>query len=88
LNWISSNNTLCYFYYVIYNYYNIQNTDSEITIDKRYLGLKQWPQELPKSETMYLQAMSTQRFHDNNDVVWVRLNEYEYPGTALYLPER
>ena len=47
-----------------------------------------WPQPIPKQDQAYYVAMIDKLFQDKNKVVWVRLNDFKYPRTALYLPTR
>jgi hypothetical protein len=42
---------------------------------------------MPKSESNYLQALDTKLYQDAHGV-WIRLDDYKYPRTALYLPEK
>jgi hypothetical protein len=41
-----------------------------------------------KKEASYLQNLAPKLFQDNNKLVWVRLNDYKYPRTAVYLPTK
>jgi len=47
-----------------------------------------WLHPIPKKEAHYLQNLMPKLFQDNNKLVWVRLNDYKYPRTALYLPAK
>jgi len=48
----------------------------------------QWPPNVAKSEANYLQNLAIKLFQDANNIVWIRLDDYKYPRTALYLPEK
>ncbi len=48
----------------------------------------QWAPDIPKSEATYLQNLAIKIFQDAHNVVWIRLDDYKYPRTALYLPEQ
>ncbi len=48
----------------------------------------QWAPDVPKSEAKYLQNLAIKLFQDAHNVVWIRLDDYKYPRTALYLPEK
>jgi len=48
----------------------------------------QWPEGLPKSEANYLQNLAPKLFQDNNGIIWICLDDYKYPRTALFLPEK
>ncbi len=43
---------------------------------------------ISKKEANYLQNLAPKLFQDKNKLVWVRLNDYKYPRTALYLPAK
>jgi len=47
-----------------------------------------WLHQISKKEANYLQNLAPKLFQDNNKLVWVRLNDYKYPRTALYLPAK
>jgi len=44
----------------------------------------QWQPDVPKSKAKYLQNLAIKLFQD----VWIRLDDYKYPRTALYQPEK
>ncbi len=48
----------------------------------------QWPTSVSKSEANYLQNLAPKFFQDAHNIVWIRLDDYKYPRTALFLPER
>ncbi len=43
---------------------------------------------ISKQEASYLQNLAPKLFQDHNKIVWVRLSDYKYPRTALYLPQK
>ncbi len=47
-----------------------------------------WLHPIPKKEASYLQNLAPKLFQDSNKLVWVRLDDYKYPRTALYLPQK
>jgi hypothetical protein len=47
-----------------------------------------WLTQIPKKEAVYLQVLAPKLFQDHNKIVWVRLTDYKYPRTALYLPHK
>jgi hypothetical protein len=49
---------------------------------------RQWPQTIPKQDQAYYKAMIEKLFQDKNKLIWLRLNDFNYPRTALYLPTR
>jgi transposase InsO family protein len=49
---------------------------------------KKWLTQISKQEANYLQTLAPKLFQDHNKIVWVRLSDYKYPRTALYLPQK
>jgi len=47
-----------------------------------------WPYNLKPLETNYIQTMLDKVFQDKKKIMWVRLNDYNYPRIALFLPEK
>ncbi len=47
-----------------------------------------WPPAILKQNQAYYTAMIEKLFQDKNKLVWVRLNDFNYPRTALHLPSR
>jgi hypothetical protein len=47
-----------------------------------------WPDYVTKADGNYLQNLAVKLFQDANKIVWIRLDDYKYPRTALYLPEK
>jgi hypothetical protein len=47
-----------------------------------------WLQGLQRSETSYLQNLAPNLYQNANGIVWIRLDNYQYPSRALYLPEK
>jgi len=43
----------------------------------------EWPQNLPKQDRIYFKNLAEKAFQDKNKVVWVRLEDFNYPRTAL-----
>jgi hypothetical protein len=46
------------------------------------------PAYVTKADGNYLQNLAVKHFQDANKIVWIQLNDYKYPRTALYLPEK
>jgi hypothetical protein len=53
-----------------------------------FRNTNQWPQSIPRQDQAYYTAIIDKLFQDKNKVVWVRLNDFNYLRTALYLPTR
>jgi hypothetical protein len=47
-----------------------------------------WQPEVSKADAKYLQNLAIKLFQDAHNVVWIRIDDYKYPRTALYLPEK
>jgi Integrase zinc binding domain len=44
--------------------------------------------EVSKADAKYLQNLAIKLFQDAHNIVWIRIDDYKYPRTALYLPEK
>jgi hypothetical protein len=47
-----------------------------------------WSNDINKQDCNYLLILTDRVFQDKNKIMWVRLNNYNYPRTVLYLPEK
>ncbi len=47
----------------------------------------EWPANVSKADANYLQHLATKLYHVANKVVWICLDDYKFPITALFLPE-
>jgi hypothetical protein len=63
--------------------YELQMQDEVLQGIQTFRNTNQWPQTIPKQDRAYYTSMI-----DKNKVVWVRLSDFNYPRTALYLPSR
>ncbi len=68
--------------------YKLQMQDEVLQGIQMFRSTNQWPQIIPKQDHAYYTAMIDKLFQDKNKVVWVRLSDFNYPRTALYLPSR
>jgi hypothetical protein len=48
----------------------------------------EWPAYVTKADGNYLQNLAVKLVKDANKIVWIRLDDYKYLRTALYLPEK
>jgi len=48
----------------------------------------EWPAYVTNADGNYLQNLAVKLFQDANKIVWICLDDYKYPRTALYLPEK
>jgi hypothetical protein len=53
-----------------------------------FRNTSKWPQTIPKQDQACSTAMMEKLFQEKNKLVWVWLNDFNYPRTALYLPPR
>ncbi len=67
---------------------DLQKADQQLQHMNHFWTHGQWPANLPKSETNYLQNLVPKLFQDSHNIVWIRLDNYKYPSTALFLPEK
>ena len=68
--------------------YELQMQDEILQGIQTFRNTNQWPQTIPKQDQAYYTAMIDKLFQDKNKIVWVRLNDFNYPRTALFLPMR
>jgi hypothetical protein len=68
--------------------YELQMQDKILQGIQNFRNTNQWPQMIPKQDQAYYTAIIEKLFQDKNKIVWVRLNDLNYPRTALYLPTR
>jgi len=66
--------------------YNLQMQDDDLQMLETFMTKDEWPPNLPKQDRIYFKNLAKKVFQDKNKVVWVRLNDFNYPWTALYLP--
>ena len=48
----------------------------------------EWSPNVSKSNANYLQNLAAKLYQDANKIVWIRLDNYKYLRTALFLPEK
>jgi hypothetical protein len=48
----------------------------------------EWLTHITKADGNYLQNLAAKLYQDANKVVWIRLDDYKYLQTALFLPEK
>jgi transposase InsO family protein len=68
--------------------YDLQMQDKILQSIQVFRNSGQWPQTIPRQDQAYYTAMIEKLFQDKNKFVWVRLNDFNYPRTVLYLPTR
>ena len=68
--------------------HELQKADQQLQNMNHFRVHGKWLHSIPKKEASYLQNLAPKLFQDNNKLVWVRLDDYKYPRTALYLPQK
>jgi len=67
---------------------DLQKADEQLQNMNHFRVHGKWLHPIPKKEANYLQNLAPKLFEDNSKLVWVRLDDYIYPRTALYLPQK
>jgi len=70
------------------NLHELQMKDEQLQMLQCYMTKNYRPANHSRSDKNYFQALARRAFQDKNKVVWVRLTDFNYPRTALYLPEK
>jgi len=65
----------------------LQNQDSNLQAIFQFLKTGKLHENLTKRQTRTLAALAPKEFFDKNKLAWIRLEDYKYPRTALWLPE-
>ena len=68
--------------------YDLQMQDEILQGIQTFRNTGKWPSTISKQDQAYYTAMIDKLFQDKNKLVWVRLSDFNYPRTALYLPTR
>ncbi len=68
--------------------YDLQMQDNNLQMLQTFMTKNEWPPNLPKQDQTYFKMPAERAFQGKNKVVCVRLNDFNYPRTALYLPSR
>jgi hypothetical protein len=67
---------------------DLQRADTDLQRMNHFRIHGQWQPDVPKADAKYLQNLAIKLFQDAHNMVWIRLDNYKYPRTALYLPEK
>jgi hypothetical protein len=68
--------------------HNLQKADEQLQNMNHFRVHGKWLHNITKKEASYLQNLAPKLFQDSNKLVWVRLEDYKYLRTALYLPQK
>ena len=68
--------------------YHLQMQDNILQGIQTFQNTGKWPSTISRQDQAYYTAMIDKLFQDKNKLVWVRLSDFNYPRTALYLPTR
>jgi hypothetical protein len=66
----------------------LQMKDEELQMLQQYMTENEWPASMSKADQNYFQMLTNRALQEKNKVVGVRLLDFNYPRTALYLPEK
>ena len=67
---------------------DLQRADLDLQRMNHFQVHGKWQDNVSKADTKYLQNLAIKLFQDVHNVVWIRFDDYKYPWTALYLPEK
>jgi len=59
--------------------------DEHLQMLQTFMTKKDWPAHLSKQDGNFFRSLADKAFQDKNKLVWVRLTDFNYPWTALYL---
>ncbi len=65
----------------------LQNQDSDLQAIFQFIKTGIWQNHLSKSQIRSFGTLAPKVFFDKNKLAWMRLDDYKYPRTALWLPE-
>jgi len=65
---------------------DLQKADVSLQQMNHFRIHSQLAPDVPKSKANYLQNLAIKLFQDAHNIIWIRLDDYKYPRTALYLP--
>jgi RNase H-like domain found in reverse transcriptase/Integrase zinc binding domain len=68
--------------------YDLQIQDDNLQMLQTGMTKNEWPPNISNQDKSYYKTLAERAFQDKNKVVWVRLNDFNYPQTALYLTSR
>jgi hypothetical protein len=54
--------------------------------DQQLQAMRSWPPSITKQEIETLASLAPNIFLDKNKLVWIRLEDFQYPRTAVWLP--
>jgi hypothetical protein len=66
--------------------FDLQMQDDDLQMLQTFMTKNERPPNLPKQDRSYFKNLAEKAFQDKNKVVWVRLEDFNYPRMALYLP--
>jgi Integrase zinc binding domain len=67
---------------------DLQRADLDLQWMNHFQVHGKWQDNVSKADTKYLQNLAIEPFQDVHNVIWIKLDDYKYPRTALYLPEK
>ncbi len=67
---------------------DVQKADPDLQKMNHFRTKGKWPAHVTKADGNYFQNLAAKLFQDANKIVWIWLDDYKYPRTALYLPKK
>ena len=67
---------------------DLQKADPDLQKMNHFRLKGEWPAEVTKADANYLQNLAVNLFQDAYKIVWIQLDDYQYPRTAHFLPEK
>jgi len=68
--------------------FDLQMQNDNIQMLQTFKTKNEWLPNLPKQDRIYFKNLAEKAFQYQIKVVWVRLEDFNYPRTALYLPSQ
>ncbi len=63
---------------------DLQKADQQLQHMNHFQIHGRRPTSVSKSEANYLQNLAPKIFQDTRNIIWIRLDDYKYPRTALF----
>jgi hypothetical protein len=66
----------------------LQRQDQDLQAVFHFIKFDTWHKSISKQKIRVLAPLAPKVFFDKNKLAWIRLEDHQYPRTALWLPER
>jgi len=67
---------------------DLQKADPDLQKMNHFQTKGKWPAHVTKTDGNYLQNLAAKLYQDVNKIVWIRLDDYKYPRTALFFTRK